>query len=415
MTSLEKLSLNKNQLLVLNLLAVIVYIVFAFVANANISEELAFYSHDSRCYRSVSNWIFESAESSHIEVRPYLYPLFLGITLKIGVWFLILSQALMWLVTVNLTFLSANIILNKKKLSWLPTLIVLLNFSLIGMSFHALTEVITTFLLSILIYITVKKKDKLLGFNFLYKLLFLLALLTIIRPVFYPILILATLAIIVLKFKPLIRRGLNILFLFLVISPVLLQLAIMYKNYNVFTVSNVGSNTFKYYFVAQIHQNVSHLTRKESIDLVSGTSPIEDKMFVFNHLKLSAHEFLFNVKNNINAVSYYSKDLLNNRNTFFSGLMKKINNLYLKIHVFFFPVVLVVFLVSLFYSRIDLPILIILSLISYGVILSSGLSFHQGDRLVLPVIAVWPILYLISAKKMFEILKRLKKRSNLFV
>lgn len=74
--------------------------------------------------------------------------------------------------------------------------------------------------------------------------------------------------------------------------------------------------------------------------------------------------------------------------------MQHVNRAYFYAHfAFFFLIMLDVILLWVKRSRDELALIAVLSFVLYFILLTGGISFWQGDRLVLPSLPVWITLY----------------------
>jgi hypothetical protein len=167
-----------------------------------------FETSDSQIYLSVSNWIVRRDAVDTISTRPFLYPLIILFFNKIGgASDIFLFQFLCWLLMVNLTFLSLQKLTEKYFYSYVGSLILITNFSLIAMTLHALTEVIIALLLSLLIFLMIKHRKRLNTLILTYSTLLILSLLTVIKTVLYINLLLSIVILIVFYSKEYIYKS----------------------------------------------------------------------------------------------------------------------------------------------------------------------------------------------------------------
>jgi hypothetical protein len=157
----NRLILHKKQVIQLNGVAIFMFALFCILQDFPLSEEVMFFSADSKGYLEVSNWIFSGEETNYLIKRPLLYPLVVGLPHQLfgiyGIWGI---QALCWLSTVNFLFFGVKKWTGKSSISWLVAVLFLLNFSLMALTFHAITEIVTTTLLAYFFYFIVSNRKK---------------------------------------------------------------------------------------------------------------------------------------------------------------------------------------------------------------------------------------------------------------
>lgn len=106
-------------------------------------------TRDSQGYRAAALWLYRQGGSDAVlRYRPVLYPLWLGFWRSIGdnaVW---ASNFVCWLATIGFSALAA-FRLSGRRAAMAVFAVIAINISLIDLTFFALTEVLTTFLLAL--------------------------------------------------------------------------------------------------------------------------------------------------------------------------------------------------------------------------------------------------------------------------
>lgn len=275
-----------------------------------------------------------------------------------------------------------------------------LNFSLIALTYHALTEVTTVFLVSGMIYFITHNVEKYNSSFFLRGILLFFALLSSVKPLFaIPSYIFICFYIFyLLKFSR--KKFIDLAFMVLVISPLIIQLTLMKIKYDKVIVSEISSLTLKRYLIAQgleaqynRHNNVKkdwayfvskgeHLTNKEIYDeLISNYT-------LYNHLLIN------NIKDNLNGYPTFLLFPEQISNVFLASFMQPMNKAIRSVHVFFIIPVLFLILLSFRNKKyLDLSILIGFTALLYYIIITSGISFWAGDRLLIITLPIWIFLY----------------------
>ncbi|VAV83898.1 hypothetical protein MNBD_BACTEROID02-523, partial [hydrothermal vent metagenome] len=167
---------------ILNFITIGFYFLIFFSLKIGINHDVMFHTLDSQTYLEVANWLGKGVETQSTSIRPIFYPLLLLLLSNIYIiWFF---QFIVWVLTSNLTFWSVYKLTKRNDLAYLSTLIIISNLTLIALTLHALTEVLVTFLLSLLIYFIVKNIERAKDLSFIHICILILIILTITKPVF---------------------------------------------------------------------------------------------------------------------------------------------------------------------------------------------------------------------------------------
>lgn len=349
---------------------------------------------DSKSYSAVADWISHGRATNALEFRPILYPLLLVILSKIGgAYTIFIFQSGLWFLTVNLA--GYSLLKSTKKLTWglIGGGVILSNFTLIALTEHALTEVITTFFLAVLVAFVVKFRHRYKELFFIHGCIFLMASLSIIKPVFsIPFYFL--LLLLFFHAAKYLKAPVKIFYLILALMPFLIQMAVIKSEYGKFGISTVGSLAFEQYLFAQGIQHLEKVSRQEALETSSSLSNSKKVQYVADNPEMYLSLFLENLHDNVKA----SAPFLNGTNGTVKNRLQRfmvfMNRIYYKVHLAFIPITL--FMLIFLYKRKEFRDLVIISslyLLGLYLILVTGISFWQGDRLVLPTIALWAFLY----------------------
>jgi len=390
--------------LLLNSVALLIYSLVVYNLKVKVTEDIFFLFPDSISYLNVANWLEKGIETNSLGVRPFLYPLLLLVFMKInGIWGVWFMQAVMWLLSVNFTFISIRRLTKNIKLAYFGALIFMSNISLISYTFHGLTEVCTTFFLSLMIFVLVKIKTKYTNISFGHCILFFLSILTIIKPVFYYFFC-AILVIHLLCYnKQYLKFWRNFAWLILAVSPIILQLSVINSKYDKIVISDIGSRAFDNYFFSKGLSKVESIGLQEARERVDFFTQSEKLEVIKNNKIEYVKVFLSTVMENVTThsmVSYYPE---RTKSYNLARFMKGINVIFFVIHIlFFFPVCFVIY--SLFERKKydDLIIVLFLFFLSLYYIFTTGVSFDEGDRLVLPSEVIWICVYLFAFSRVAE-------------
>jgi hypothetical protein len=359
--------------------------------------------NDSYTYLNVADWLFqgkniESAWSS-IANRPIFYPIILGISESIGPCFIIIMQSLLWLLTV----LNVYKILNTRIKSRFQKLFLIIAFitliSPIAISFSVLTETVSIYLLSTAaiflnrFYFESKSKYMFLSLLFL-------SLLAITKPSGLYIYAFALLYFIILKRF----RLKSILISLLSAAPIIIQVVLIFSIFGAARISFISAFTFDQYLLTR----VDALLQEKSITQVRTennrfNSIMKDKSYRYlsDYSGLIKRELLRYVKEEpVTVLKAYIYSLMDNifsgsdfvetnkRNPFFYFIT------FFQNCIFVFTacigiIIILGFQVLLYFKTKRLCFLkkyilenFLVFTIIY-IILTSGISYWQGDRFTL--------------------------------
>jgi len=385
----------KKEILIFFLFLLSFYIIIIFNDVLHLNDVI-FSSPDSRSYKEVSDWIFGL---SHIYFsliyRPFFYPLLLGIRNVItnyGFWLL---QAVFFYFSGFLIYKAIVRLCNSKFLAYVAVAILLTNLTLIKLTLHALTEITSLFLISLWIYLFSKNNRNSSHTDFL--LVFILALLTVTRPVFSVMLSVYSAIIFAkqIRFNRMSRRTLIIFMLCFL--PIIIQLLLMKSVFNRWELSRIGDYTVRAYLISKVYS----VDNKLNDDLVSTNRIIEkmdnDRLFSYTirHLPSIIKIYFRSLINwNMLEGSNFTKD----RSMF---LYSRVTNyVYFIIHMVAGLYSVIIFRFAKLGNEMKYKYTI-LYLFFLTILLSSGISFWQGDRLVVTSIPLWVTAYaIIFSKKM---------------
>lgn len=410
-----------KDIILLNVIILTIYFLVLSSLKIGISEKILFSTPDSRDYLNAGKEIFQNSIGTDASTRrPFLYPLLIIIASKTGDPFCLwLVQFLFWTASINFTYLSLLKMTANKYLSFFASLAVALNFTLLVLTLHALTEVITVFLLSLLIFFVshVASSRKELGFP--HVILLILCLLTVVKPMFLVPMVLFLLVMPVFYLKKYLQRPIFLVVLLLVLSPLIFQTAFMKSRHGTFSISNIGPKTFKAYLLKQgmnkiedarnnnhndkeIAQKADNLTVAETFDLL------------FDNKLLYLNLYFKNINENTDAAPVFLSYPKGFEHKMLAKFMRKTNKVYTILHfVFFIPVI---FMIYIFFKKRDMDnllLMLIMSGLSWYIFLSSGISFWQGDRLVIIALPVWISLYGFTGVQMLNYLRTDHKTGKL--
>ena len=396
----------------LSIIAIVAFSCFHLTSDLAPLQELIFTTSDSQTYYQVSEWILTGNDTESLSTRPLLYPFVLMLILKIGgESALFYVQTSFWLCALNFTFSSLRNTWNNQTIAWIGASIFMGNLSLMALTAHALTEVLTVLVISILVYILTKYRKQYKNVTFGLKIIAVFVVLTLIKPVFYWPTISVVFYSLVFYRKSLFSRLKNLVFLVLIILPMIGQMSLVYSKFGKFTVSTIGSLTFSRYFVAQGIAEIESINRPSAIEKSTQFHDTEKWDYLKKNRSFYFKLFRKNIRENIKGVPMYLQ---------YPGLPQK-SNLELFMmhfnHVSFISHVILLFVgffVLLFKLTekefnffIPFSLLYVLNLY---LLFASGISYLQGDRLTITNIAIWAFLYPTLLFAFFQSIKRISDK-----
>jgi hypothetical protein len=373
-------------LMVLNLAAVLVYFFVALRYNylANVGR-LVFASPDAEKYRDIGDWLLGKSNGvpTAAVLFPFFYPLLVGTIRSIthNAYVIWVTQFVFWLAAVNLISASVYLLTKRRLLAVIAFGVMMLNVSLIVLTFYALTEATVVFLLSLWTFALARLGAANWSFKHVLILTFLLSMLAVVKPVFeIPLLIFVAY---VLIFRPgRIKNGFCIL---LALFPVYIQFFIMVNAFNVFGLAQVGDVTVRRYFLSQVY------SARENVSLDTARSWVE-------HYS-NAQVVSYALSNPTTSFSVYVQNLIGNMTggPLFTETFPKpyvfgrlTNAVYLVIHFLLLVPMCYIILVKR-KAPVSITLLYIFVLVIF---LTSGISANEGDRLIATALPLWMAAYL---------------------
>jgi hypothetical protein len=377
-------------LIVLNLIAVISYIVVSSVSGS-ITHVLTtvLSSPDSRSYHAVAEWIFGARASAPESAwRPFFYPLLMGLAERLagirGVWLL---NVALWSIALNF---AAAATYRFVKSSWATALVFLVlatNASLILLTFHGLTEITVVALLSLWIYglshLTLRPTASQVAWALLP-----VSLLVVVRPEFE---FLLALMVVVLIFgitkSP--ARWVAAGVLAVCLLPVAIQLALEVHFNGYFGISNIGEKAFRAFFLSRLDVAIGDSSNLDAARLkMVGLSSVDSARFVLNHFGDAVAVFASTLKEN----------LLTGTN-FLPNHPSLARVLGIIVGAQFVILLAMIPLVAVALWRARDGRLALLCLATLNIFLAGGLTFQQGDRITIVALPLWIIALALAIKE----------------
>lgn len=372
-------------------------VVFGFGYGQHVPD-IIFKTSDAQTYKSVGEWLFGGRQTASTLIRPFLYPLVMKTIYSVfgayGVW---LWQFLLWMLAGICVYLAVRKWTSSVLLASAGLVLFASNISLILLTMHALAEVICTALLAVGAWIVVNK-DRIEATRFWTALMLLCSLLSVIKPVYFPLLVsmLAYTGYLVLRRNlTVVSRRRAAFVLLLILSPVLVQTGIMKIRHDVFGISKIGSITAKKYFVAACYAEANKVSLKQARGQIEHLSTFQMIPIVLQDGVSAVKIWTELMKLNLKAGSAVTKYPVVHLRLYY--FIKQVNKLTYLLHLgMVLPLSFCFFLLYRLRKNGELGKFVILLCPIVWVIGTSGLTFWQGDRIVLPVLPVWIVLYLFT-------------------
>lgn len=383
------------------LFSILVVLVFYVILGLNDCVfNVLYITPDSYSYIEASNMFFDKFKPH--PTRPFGYSFILGL-INLVYENPSRDQYIAYSILINLVSWVGSIVLLKKTLSiyftdkvsfWL-TLFSTLSIGNIAIVFQLLSESITVFFLSLISYFIIKyNKSK--EFKYLIFAVTGMNLTILVRPGFLYLGIISSLILItILMYKRQVKNK-EMSFFILSITLIAFQYTMMYKEYGKGTVSFIDKITWYYYLGAESqaskfettyrsvresrylehskksYKELSEISNKDLIDQIKNNFPNVIREWMRN-LKQNSYVGAYGIK----KAKKVHKINSNETYLFTSNLLYKISTMQNKFYILLFLLSLLMVVMNLF--KTNVAIYILTTIISY-VILTSGISFSQGDR-----------------------------------
>lgn len=386
---IEKLD-GRILLLILNALALGVFFFVAFRYNYMHPDNmgrLMFSTPDTKQYRAVADWLFGKSDQVPFAttLRPFLYPLLLGSVRQItdNPYVFWAVQFCLWLAAINLTAITVYRITNRKLLLYVSFLVMMINVSTIALTFYALAETLVIFLLSLWLFVLSRTNLRDPSLHDVFLLTFLLGLLTITKPIFQLHLMVFVAYVLARNFHPY-KKSLVVA---LAVLPVVLQILINVNLNGILGISNITEYTVKWYLLPQVYQTRNNVSLDDARSAVKDYDTIRMVKYLIEDPVASSSVFFQNLGENMTGasdyISYYDKPYIFTRIT---------SIVYLFVQILFLPMMIYLFLFWVRKVPLLLPIML-MYFFSFLIIFTSGISFNEGDRLVIGALPLWIVIY----------------------
>ncbi len=348
------------------------------------------WANDSRSYQAAGEWIFGRSDTAEISVRPWLYPLLLGLarTLFGGhaesiLWF---SQFLMWLASGALIYLGLQNGTRSTILAMIGAGFFYSHPSPLILTFHGMTETLNIFLITIFVWVLTTAAP-----NRLYYGILLIALATVTKPIYLVFLILLTVIVFIQSKQT--PRAKRIGLIALLLIPIWIQLLLSYSVSGKLTISTIGGYTFKNYLVADVYEHAEGTEWRETMALIEDWNLPKQLDYLWQHKRgtlLVIRNHL--IDSNLWTGSFYTLGNDNRMDAFAISM----NAFTTYLHLLMLPFV-VYYLLSSKYSD-NKQTIALLYLCFAMQWFTSGISSGQEDRLLVTALPLWIVTYLLVIK-----------------
>jgi hypothetical protein len=382
-------------LFILSVIAVIYYFQWAYYltglegSKVNIDQPSRYFwwANDSRSYQAAGEWLFGRDSNVAIEYRPWLYPLFLGLThtlfggnVESVVW---ISQFLMWLGSGVLIYLALHNTTHSTPLAMLGAGFFFSHPSPLILTFHGMTETLNILLIAAFCWILTTALR-----NRIYYALLLVTLATVTKPIYLLFLILLVIYVVVQhRQTPKLRQAGLIALLLL---PIWIQLLLSTVATGKPTLSAIGGYTFKNYLVADVYARAEGIEWRPTMELIKDWNLQQQLSYLWQHQRLT----LLTVRSHLIDENLWTGSFFTlgegNRMKDFAFNMNAVSAY---IHLLMLPFVLY-YLFSKKYQE-NKEIIVLLYICFLLQFLTSGISAGQNDRLMITALPLWIIAYIL--------------------
>jgi hypothetical protein len=165
--------------------------------------------------------------------------------------------------------------------------------------------------------------------------------------------------------------------------------------YGAFKVSIIGKDTFNNYYFAKTVREIDGLEIDESIVFANALASSERISYMQDNAAVFVHQFFENIELNIKGEPVYLDIGIKDNSAALFEFMSHYNRGTFLFHILGLLSSLITIVFTWRKKKYDtlVPILFLSGLSTYFIV-TSGISFWQGDRLVVPAIALWAPLYM---------------------
>lgn len=382
---------NLHVFLITNIfLALSFFIIFWRFGYSDHIDEIVLWSPDSKEYAAVAEWIAHGTFTEHTANRTLIYPSFYLLATTLfgfkGIWHL---QFLLWLLSGNFTVYSVMRLTQKPLWCLFVGFLFAINVSLALLTAHALTEVLLTFVFSCFAVYLGTNNSREISAKGALGLVFFASILTLLKPICISILFIFILLAVYIIFKK--GPKFSLVLIPLLILPTVGQMSLVKTLHGKFMLSQSGGFVIRAYLASQVYADVEKVGFKQARKDTESWEGLQLLSYLLRHSLTTTKYYLRNLNENLSSGSSFVNLL--EGTTLLYQFSRWQNRFYYFLHIV--TVLATVFLSIKQLNRIyHVPPAVVLMFIPIIVIIaSSGTAFWAGDRLVLPVMPLWLVLY----------------------
>jgi hypothetical protein len=353
--------------------------------NIDQPERYFWWANDSVTYRAAGEWLFGRDANEMIGIRPWLYPLLLGLARTLFgsgaesvLW---VSQFLMWLGSGLFIYSTLQNSVRSTPVAIIGAGVFFSHPSPLILTFHGMTESLNFLLISIFCWLLTKSSK-----DYLYYALLALVLATVTKPI-YLVHIALLIGYIFLRDKntPRLKQTGKIA---VILIPIWIQLILSFIATGKATVSDIGSFTFKDYLVADVYMQVEGTEWRQTTALIDEWTLQDQLTYLWENKRVTALTYRRHIiDNNLWTGSFFTLGEGNRTREF----VITFNAVTAYLHALMAPLVFYYFFSSKYRGNKEIvAILYVTMLVQF---LTSGISTGQEDRLLITTLPLWIITY----------------------
>jgi len=372
---------------------------------------------DSKKFLEYSDYLVGSGDavsSGVVAIRPFLFPLFLGLHRVVGKTGFVLLQFLLNGLTIVVVASAVYRITRSGAIAAVSTVPLFFNVTFTFLALHALAEPLAMFFVAaFLLAFTEYSLTTKCRFYFLS--LFAISLAVCSKPVYLPTLVFMVLTGLVALVKPggfchAVRPTVVTTFFLLALTPIAVQLSVSFAINGRPSISNAGNLNFtNRYFPAVVgyvqdgrigYPGFLSYKEPEAKEAVTQFPSVTEKaLYLTGHpweTAIMTHFLLvkMNLQEKSAQVTRPREAVVNGQTAqLFALCSRHINRLFSVGHLLFIPVVALAIKMA---SKEVRYLIVVTAFLSYTTIILSSLSYWQGDRLIVAALPVWSFLYCVS-------------------
>ncbi|VBB43573.1 membrane hypothetical protein [uncultured Desulfatiglans sp.] len=417
-----QLYLNKTKLLFstfIVLYSLTAFLIFWQIGFLPVTEDLLFSTPDSKTYRIYADFFTGNASvprASIVNLRPFVFPLYLSTYFYVGAQVFFIIQWLLNLSTIYITFKTILLITKSRLCSLLGIVFIIINPTFSFISLHALTETLSLTLISLTIY------NISLFFSFkharsLFLSNFFLSLAVCAKPTYLPFFLLWV-PFTGYYFLVSATRSFRTVIPFLFsLNPLIIQFALTSVLTGNVVLSTAGRSNFEGRFFPAVYgfsqgEDFLPYSSPEAMNAKKQYANLQDKVeFVLAHPYATIQTVVYLLRVNLRAASSftnYPKNLVKHKKL--SLTLKKFSKAISRFMAPLHLVGLLAIFVFLLAHDPDSYLIFFLACLLYSVITFSVLTYWQGDRLILAALPAWTVLYVLIASKILKLIRSITKR-----